>query len=165
MLQGELDRIDIELARLSVKRATAAKAREACERSLAYMAGRHVLGLPTVSAHREYGRRGDLQRFLAVTLRDAFPVRWSTSELAELALAHFGFVMSSAAELYDFKTNTVGRSLRRLQKLGVIARLCTPNRVKRALGTWQWAQPDMSLDGLRRSQAAQTGEEAVWPSP
>ncbi|MES2151892.1 MAG: hypothetical protein V4508_19100 [Pseudomonadota bacterium] len=164
MLQGELDRIDVELARMSVQRASVAKAREACERSLAYMAGRHVPGLPTVSAHREYGRRGDLQRFLASTLRDTFPVRSSTSELAELALAHFGLVMSSAAELYDFKTSTVGRSLRRLQKLGVIERLSTPHRVKRALGTWQWAQPDMSLDGLRCSQAARTDEEAVWPS-
>lgn len=64
--------------------------------------------------------------------------------------------MSSAAELYDFKTNTVGRSLRSLQKLGVIERLCTPNRVKRALGTWQWGRPDMSLGGIRGLQAAGT---------
>lgn len=165
MLQGELDRIDLAFARLSARRAKLAKAKEACEQSLAYLAERHVPGLPTVRAHREYGRRGALQKFLETRLHAAVPARFSTAELALEAMAHFGLTMSCPKELLHFKTNTVGRALRRLQKQGVIERLHTSKRVKRALGTWRWVQPDLSLDGLRSLQVGSMGEEVAWPSP
>lgn len=165
MLQGELDRIDREVAKLSTHRKKVTKAKSACERSLTYLAGRHVPGLPTVRAHREYGQRGALQKFLETRLHAAVPAQFSTAELALEAMAHFGLTMSCPKELLHFKTNTVGRALRRLQKRGVIERLHTAKRVKRALGTWRWTQPDTTVDGLRGVQAASMDQEATWPSP
>jgi hypothetical protein len=46
--------------------------------------------------------------------------------------------MACPAKLYDFKMNTVGRTLRRLQALGLVDRLTTKHRVESALGTWRW---------------------------
>ena len=138
MLQGELERIDQEIGRLVVLREAVERSKAACQRTLEYQAGRKVPGLPTVRAHRQYGRRGDLQQFLADTLRDLAPAQLNTAQLAEKALARFDLAMSCPAELYDFKMNTVGRALRRLQALGFIERLTTKHRVARALGTWRW---------------------------
>lgn len=138
MLTGELERVDEELARLNKHRAKVDKAREACEKTLAYMAARYVDGLPTVRAHREYGKRGDLQQFLAERLRASAPAQFSTAELAMAAMAKFGLEMSCPKELLHFKSNTVGRVLRRLQAKGVVERLPNANRVNRAMGTWRW---------------------------
>lgn len=138
MLQGELDRIDVELARLTALRESVERARAACQHTLEYQAGRQVPGLPTVRAHRQYGRYGGLKEFMLDTLREASPAQFTTAELAEKALAHFGLTMSCPDELYDFKVNTVGRGLRWLQSLGLIERLTTKRRVAGALGTWRW---------------------------
>jgi hypothetical protein len=120
MLQGELERIDMELARLSALRESIERARTACQHTLEYQAGRQVPGLPTVRAHRQYGRYGGLKEFMLDTLREASPAQLTTSELAEKALVRFGLTMSCSEELYDFKVNTVGRGLRWLQSLGLI---------------------------------------------
>lgn len=150
MLQGELERIDQEMARLVALRAAVERSRAACQRTLEYQAGRKVPGLPTVRAHRQYGRRGDLQQFLADTLRDLAPAQLNTAQLAEKAIVRFDLAMSCPAELYDFKMNTVGRALRRLQALGLIERLTTKHRVARALGTWRWKVPVATLGQLAR---------------
>lgn len=105
-------------------------------------------GLPTVHAHRSYGKRGDLQRFLADTLKAAAAAQFRTTELADLALAHFDLRMSSPAELYFFQNDTVGRALRRLQALGAVERLTTKHRVQRALGTWRWREGLPSIGEL-----------------
>lgn len=140
MLKGELERIDEEMARValheSVERSLAA-----CQRTLEYQTGRKVPGLPTVRAHRQYGRRGDLQQFLSDTLKEPAPVQLDTAQLAEMALTRFGLAMSCPAELYKFKVNAVGRALRRLQELGVIERLTQKPRTTRAQGTWCWKAP------------------------
>lgn len=148
MLQGELERIDQEMVRLAAHRQDVEKARAACERTLAYVVQQEVTGLPTVHAHRSYGKRGDLQRFLAATLKAASPAQFRTTELADLALAYFDLRMSSPAELYFFQNNTVGRALRRLQALGSVERLTTKHRVQRALGTWRWREGLPSLGEL-----------------
>lgn len=150
MLQGELERIDEAMARLMALRASVERSRAACQRTLAYQAGRQVPGLPTVRAHRQYGRRGDLQLFLADTLRGLAPAMLNTAQLAEIALVRFGLAMSCPAELYDFKMNTVGRALRRLKALGLIERLTTKQRVDRALGTWRWKAPVVTLEELEQ---------------
>jgi hypothetical protein len=148
MLKGELERIDQEMARLVVLRTAVERSRAACQRTLEYQAGRQVSGLPAVRAHRQYGRRGDLQQFLADTLKDVAPAQFNTAQLAEKALVRFELAMSCPAELYDFKMNTVGRALRRLQALGLIERLTTKHRVARALGTWRWKAPVATLGQL-----------------
>lgn len=176
MLQGELERIDREMARLVALRAAVERSRAACQRTLEYQAGREVPGLPTVRAHRQYGRRGDLQQFLADTLRDLAPAQLNTAQLAEKALVRFELAMSCPAELYDFKMNTVGRALRRLQALGLIERLTTTHRVARALGTWRWRGEVATLGqleqlvggrteegGPERSPERQPTEELAWP--
>ena len=141
MLQGELERIDLELARLTALRESVEHARAACQHTLEYQAGRQVPGLPTVRAHRQYGRYGGLKQFLLDTLKDASPMQLTTSELAEKALVRFGLAMSCPEELYDFKVNSVGRGLRWLQSLGLIERLKMKRRVAGALGTWRWKAP------------------------
>jgi hypothetical protein len=150
MLQGELQRVDQEMARLVALRAAVERSRAACQRTLEYQAGREVVGLPTVRAHRQYGRRGDLQQFLADTLRDVTPAQLNTSQLAEMALVRFELAMSCPAELYDFKMNTVGRALRRLLALGLIERLTRKHRVERALGTWRWKAEVTTLRELEQ---------------
>ena len=158
MLQGELKRIDREMARLAELRADVERSRAACLRTLEYQAGRKVPGLPTVRAHRQYGRRGDLQQFLADVLEKVAPAQLNTSQLAEKALVRFDLTMSCPEELYDFKTNTVGRALRRLQGLGVIERLTTKHRVARALGTWRWRTPVSTLEQLSQLAVPQEDE-------
>jgi len=148
MLQGELERIDQEMARLVSLRKAVERSRAACQLTLEYQAQRQVPGLPTVRAHRQYGRRGDLQQFLADTLRELAPGKLNTAQLAEKALVRFDLAMSCPAELYDFKMNTVGRALRRLQALGLIERLTTKHRVARALGSWRWKAEVVSLGEL-----------------
>jgi hypothetical protein len=160
MLKGELERIDQEMARLEEHRKDVEKARAACERALAYVVQQAVGGLPTVHAHRSYGKRGDLQRFLAATLKAAAPAQFRTTELADLALAHFDLRMSSPAELYYFHNNTVGRALRRLLALGLIERLTTKHRVERALGTWRWKTEVATLGQLERLAAGGVAEAA-----
>ena len=150
MLQGELERIDVEMGRLVALRAAVERSRAACKRTLEYQAGRQVPGLPTVRAHRQYGRRGDLQQFLADTLQKLAPAQLNTAQLAEKALVRFELAMSCPAELYDFKMNTVGRALRRLQALGLIERLTSKHRVARALGTWRWKSEAIALNELRK---------------
>jgi hypothetical protein len=133
MLQGELERIDQEIVRLAEHRADVEKSRVAYERTLAYVVQQEVGGLPTVYAHRSYGKRGDLQRFLAATLNAAAPAQFMTIEPVERALANFELRASSPAELYYFhNNNTVGRALRRLQALGLVDRLTTKHRVERS---------------------------------
>ena len=141
VLQGELERIELELARLTTQRESVERARAACQHTLDYQAGRQVRGLPTVRAHRHYGRYGALKEFMLDTLREASPAQFTTSELAEKALAHFGLTMSCTEELYDFKVKTVGRGLRWLLSLGLIERLTTKHRVAGALGTWRLNGP------------------------
>jgi hypothetical protein len=160
MLQGELERIDQEMARLVALRAAVERSRAACQHTLEYQAGRTVPGLPTVRAHRQYGRRGDLQQFLADTLRELAPAQLNTAQLAEKALVRFNLAMSCPAELYDFKMNTVGRALRRLQALGLIERLTTKHRVAGALGTWRWRAELPTLGELERLAGAGAGEDA-----
>ena len=160
MLQGELERIDQEMARLVALRASVERSRAACQRTLEYQAGREVPGLPTVRAHRQYGRRGDLQQFLADKLKEVAPAQLNTAQLAEKALVRFGLAMSCPAELYDFKMNTVGRALRRLLALGTIERLTTKHRVDGALGTWRWKAPVATLGQLAQLLA---GEMQPWP--
>lgn len=134
-------------------------------------AGRTVPGLPTVRAHGRYGRHGDLQQFLADTLRDMAPAQLNTAHLAEKALVRFGLTMSCPAKLYYFKMNTVGRALRRLQTLGAIERLTTKHRVERALGTWRWKAPAATFAQLDQLVGVGTGggaterpaAERPWP--
>lgn len=159
MLRGELERIDQAMARLVALREAIERSRAACQRTLEYQAGRTVPGLPTVRAHRQYGRRGDLQQFLADTLRDVAPAQLNTAQLAEKALVRFGLAMSCPAELYDFKMNTVGRALRRLLALGLIERLTTTHRVARALGTWRWKAPVSTLAQLEQLVAGGVATE------
>jgi hypothetical protein len=159
MLQGELERIDQEMARLVALRAAVERSRAACQRTLEYQAGRKVPGLPTVRAHRQYGRRGDLQQFLAATLRELAPVQLNTAQLAEKAMVRFDLAMSCPAELYDFKMNTVGRALRRLLALGLVERLTTKHRVDRALGTWRWKAKVSTLGALGQLVAGATATE------
>lgn len=173
MLQGELERIDQEMNRLVALRGAVERSRAACQRTLEYQAGRKVPGLPTVRAHRQYGRRGDLQQFLGDTLRELAPAQLNTAELAGKALVWFELAMSCPAELYDFKVNTVGRALRRLQALGLIERLTTKHRVARALGTWRWRAPvathgeleHLAAGGaaIRACQGAGAEEAQSWP--
>ena len=166
MLQGELERIDQEVGRLVVLREAVERSLAACQRTLEYQADRKVPGLPTVRAHRQYGRRGDLQQFLADTLRDSVPAQLNTAQLAEKALERFDLAMSCPAELYEFKTNTIGRALRRLQALGLIERLTTKHRVDRALGTWRWRTVVVTfgqLEQLIGHDAAGAGESLPWP--
>ncbi|MGB9109848.1 MAG: hypothetical protein WCC39_14295 [Telluria sp.] len=141
MLQGELERIDLEMARLTALRKSVERARAACQHTLEYQAGRKVPGLPTVRAHRQYGHRGALKQFLLETLRDAAPAQLTTAELAERALVRFGLTMSCPEELYDFKVNSIGRGLRWLQSRGLVERQTTKHRVAGALGTWRWKAP------------------------
>lgn len=159
MLQGELERIDQEMARLVALRAVVERSRAACQRTLEYQAGRTVAGLPTVRAHRQYGRRGDLQQFLADTLREFAPAQLNTAQLAEKALVRFDLAMSCPAELYDFKMNTVGRALRRLLALGLIERLTTKHRVARALCTWRWKAEVVSFGELAQLVAGGDAED------
>ena len=81
MLQGELDRIDVELARLTALRESVERARAACQHTLDYQAGRQVPGLPTVRAHRQYGRYGSLKEFMLETLREASPAQLPVTPL------------------------------------------------------------------------------------
>lgn len=90
MLQGQLKRIDREMARLAALRSSSQRSRAA--RTWEYRVGRP--GLPTVSVHCEYGRRGDLQQFLADMLRNAASVQLSPAQLAETALSRLGLAMS-----------------------------------------------------------------------
>lgn len=173
MLQGELERIDLELARLMALRESVERSRAACQHTLEYQAGRKVPGLPTVRAHRQYGRRSALKQFLLDTLRDASPAQLTTSELAEKALVRFGLAMSCPEELYDFKVNSVGRGLRWLQSLGLVERLTTKHRVAGALGTWRWREALPSLVELKQlagggvEEHADAGgrllKELAWP--
>lgn len=148
MLQGELERIDQEMARLVALRAAVERSKVACQQTLEYQVGRKVPGLPTVRAHRQYGNRGDLHRFLVDILREIGPAQLNTSQLAEKALTRFELTMSSPEELYDFKVNSIGRALRRLQAMGVIERLTTKHRVAGALGTWRWKAEATTLAEL-----------------
>jgi hypothetical protein len=85
---------------------------------------RQGAGLPAVRAHRrQYGRRGNLQQYLADALRIGTPAQLNTAQLAQNALVRFELAMCCSGELYDFKVNTVGLALRRLQALGLIERL------------------------------------------
>ena len=161
MLQVNSNASTGRMTHLAELRADVERSRAACQRTLEYQAGRKVPGLPTVRAHRQYGRRGDLQQFLADVLEKVAPAQLNTSQLAEKALVRFDLTMSCPEELYDFKTNTVGRALRRLQGLGVIERLTTKHRVARALGTWRWRTSVSSLKQLERLMVAQEVECAT----
>lgn len=79
MLQVNSNASTGRMAHLAELRADVERSRAACQRTLEYQAGRKVPGLLTVRAHRQYGRRGDLQQFLADVLEKVAPAQLNTS--------------------------------------------------------------------------------------
>lgn len=159
-LAGELERVDQELIRLTAHREAVRQAHDACVQTLAYVSGRQSLpGLPTVRAHRQYGGRGKLRAFLQIVLREAAPESFTTAELAQRAVAHFGLTLSCPKELYDFKVNSVGRALRALQAREIVERLVTPHRVKGAQGSWRWRDELPTLADVAHATDAGVGRE------
>lgn len=121
VLDGELKQLDVELEHLVKRRAEVLKEQAACLRTLSVIAqADNHLVLPTVRAHRSYGGRGALRRFLFSALEQAAPSEMNTDELAFRAIAHFNLSFTSPNELYRFKHNTLGRALRTLASDGLI---------------------------------------------
>jgi len=159
-LAGELARLDREMARLATLRDAAQRAHEACTRTLAYVAKRQSLPeLPVVRVPRAYGGRGKLRALLKEVLKGDAPHSLTTAELAAKAIDHFGLQFSCPEELYDFRVNSIGRALRKMQAAGLVERVVTGERVRGALGTWRWKQSLPTLDAVKKSQNSGVEQE------
>lgn len=147
---GELERVDEALRRLQARK----------ERLLGVHAAlSDVAGLltvpelpavvPAVRAHSRYGKRGALRALLRELLRAAYPGAVDTLALTEAAVRRFGLTFPNAEERSLFRSESVGKALRRLCERGEVERLhdirVTPNSV----GAWRWKVEAPSLEELR----------------
>lgn len=162
MLNGELERMDREMSELAARRADVEKTRNACQATLNLLVDRVANVSLEVQAHRPYGTRGNLGLYLAESLKQAYPDVLDTTELALGALMHFGLQFSSPTEWSRFRKNSVGRTLHRLHKEGLIERVSKIN-VGTIPGKWRWHVPALTLEALQEQATTSFAESLPTP--
>jgi hypothetical protein len=159
---GELERIEVELARLQARKEHLLGVRAA----LSAVAGLLTVPelpsvVPAVKTHRDLGGRGSLRNCIREALKAAHPQALDTLALTEVVVARFGLTFPNAKARQRFRKYSVNHTLQKLQARGEVERLhdfrVTPNSV----GAWRWRVQVLTLDELRSAQSLET-EEAPW---
>lgn len=148
---GELERIDEELARLSVRRTHLEKVRTALVEvgAISHAPGLEGLVSP-VRAQERYGGRGVLRNWLRRLLKEAAPAAIDTPTMVRLAEETFDLHFASGRERDRFRKNALTRALRAMMDFGEVERVHDAKAAAGSVGVWRWkAAP--SLDALRRA--------------
>lgn len=93
-----------------------------------------------VGAHRLYGGRGSLRKWLRVEIQGAHPQYLDSMALFEKAIPAFGLVFVSKAARERYYDNTFRRQLFALMQQGYIERLTLSGRGV-ARTCWRWKEP------------------------
>lgn len=149
---GELERIDVELARLQERRARLAVTHSAMSQvagQLAYPQLPDVV--PAVKAHRGYGKRGVLRGWLKELLQGALPQAVDTTTMMRMAETAFGLAFSTPRARDCYRKNSLTRQLRVLFEQGLVERLHLPDGggTGGTGGVWRWKAEMSTLDALR----------------
>lgn len=139
VLASEMERIDGDIQILSDKRKKVELDRQACLRILELLTRyERRLALPSVQAHREYGRRGNLRVYLEETLRAAYPHTIDTDCLVGGAIDTFRLGFSSMDDFQRFKDDSIGRALRKLADKGKVEIVGKVYKAPSHFNVWRW---------------------------
>ena len=163
--QGELDRIDEQVARLTSRRTQLVAERAAMTTVAELLAvPRLPPAPPPVRSHGDYGGRGGLVRFLRTTIESAHPNAVDTLTLADMAMAHFGLSFPNTVEQRRWVHGSLGRALNKLLERGVVVRLRPPNASNSMPSAWRLRVEEETLVALRArvEQAGASTQEPTW---
>ncbi len=147
VLRGELQQIDDSLRRLHRRREQVAEALQALSTTAALLSTPHLdKCVPPVQAHRHYGGRGNLREFIVRALRE-FPEGLTTVVLVRMATEVFGLRLETDAERRRFHNGSLGRALRKMEKLRLVERISSSG--PRGPVLWRWRTECQTLEELR----------------
>jgi hypothetical protein len=162
--QGEIDRIDEQIARLTARKAQLLTERDALTCVADQLAVPDITALaPPVRPHGDYGGRGELIKFLHATIESAYPQAVDTLTLAKVAMRHFGLSFPNTIEQRRWVHGSLGRALNKLKERGDVERLRHPGAGNATPTAWKHSVNTASLEDLRRLDAAANPRGASWP--
>jgi len=163
VLRGELQQIDDSLRRLHRRRQQVAETLQALSTTAALLSTPQLdKCVPPVQAHRLYGGRGNLREFIVRALHE-FPEGLTTVVLVRMATEVFGLRLETGAERKRFHNGSLGRALRKMEKLGLVERLPLSDAQPTPQVLWRWRAECLTLDALREMTEEPTGKgDKAW---
>lgn len=166
VIAGELQAIEVELKRLTVRKAHLHSLLKSLDEvySLVTPVVSPVQGL-VVQGHTRYGGRGNCIKWVREVLQEAYPSALDTAALTLAAEEYFGLVHATPAQRGKFRNNSLRTALRTLLAQGVAERLHDHKGVPHRAGVWRWVPQEPSYAAIvaqAQEQKAQEKERA-WP--
>lgn len=152
---GELQRVEAEMARLSLRRDHLLEVIGSLTRVVDHVVSPgFVASIPVVQPYNRYGKRGVFRNWIRSTLREAYPQAFDTNTLTTLAATTFGVTLTCAKERRRFQDNIVRRALRHLQHAGDLECLHDALLARTTVGIWRWKANSSSFEVLRRASTS-----------
>ena len=161
---GELETIEAEMTRLSVRRTQLLDVQKALTQ-VTGLVGAPDLGrlVPSVNVHRKYGGRGRLREWLKLLLQEAAPGAVDTPTMVRLAQETFHLTLASSRERDRFRNNTLARQLRWFRKQGLVERVHEVRAAGGSVGVWRWKTGVPTVDALAEQDARAVAPERGAP--
>lgn len=161
--QGEIDRIDEQIARLTVRKTQLLAERDALTCVAYQLAVPDISGMAApVRPHGDYGGRGELINFLRASIQSVYPAAVDTLTLADLTMRHFGLSFPNSIEQRRWVHGSIGRALNKLLQRGSIERIRHPGAGNATPTAWKQLVDSPSLEELRRFDEAASSRGTPW---
>lgn len=148
---GELQSIEVELARLAARRKQLTALLHHLDNVYCQLAPQ-VPSVPVlaVKAHHRYGGKGNCIAWVRATLKAAYPQSLTTADMVDAAQSAFRLSFADAGQREQFRRSGLTPTLRKLLALGEVERLHDYKGVPHRAGVWRWKPKDSSFDELAK---------------